>query len=131
MLIVTLPMQTNLVKLDLPRDRAHAQPAPSINIDIDPDGTIVWNDQPLSGMGALEAHFRAESPKDPQAQIQLRPSALAKYDVIANVMASAQRNHMTRLGFTNVGQFANWPDPCGAQGDLTGITVRAYIQPYG
>ena len=58
-------------------------------------------------MGALEAHFRAESPKDPQAQIQLRPSALAKYDVIANVMASAQRNHMTRLGFTNVGQFAN------------------------
>jgi biopolymer transport protein ExbD len=79
----------------------------TVHIDIDPDGTIVWNNQPLSGMGALEAHFREEAPKDPQAQIQLRPSAVAKYDVIARVMASAQRNHMTRMGFTNVAEFAN------------------------
>jgi biopolymer transport protein ExbD len=81
-------------------------PPPSIYIDIDPDGTIVWNNEPLSGIGALEVLFKQESRKDPQAQIQLRPSALASYDVVANVMASAQRNNMTRMGFTNVGEFA-------------------------
>jgi len=41
------------------------------------------------------------------AQIQLRPSALASYDVVANVMASAQRNNMLRMGFANVAEFAD------------------------
>jgi len=109
MLIVTLPVQTHLVKLDMPPPNpvAPPDPPPSIYIDIDPDGTVVWNNEPLSGMAALEELFKVESDKYPQAQIQLRPSALAKYDVIANVMASAQRNNMTRMGFTNVAEYAD------------------------
>ncbi len=110
MLIVTLPVQMHLVKLDLPPPNPNPppNPPPSIYIDIDPDGTIVWNNVPLTGgIAELEAHFQEEAPKDPQAQIQLRPSALAMYDVIANVMASAQRNHMTRMGFTNVAEYAD------------------------
>ncbi len=67
----------------------------------------MWNNEPLSGIGALEAHFRQESTKVPQAEIRLRPSARAKYDVIANVMASAQRNDMTHMGFTNVLAYAD------------------------
>ncbi len=106
MLIVTLPAQTHRVKLDMPRKADPVPPPPNIYIDIDPDGTIVWNSEPLSGIGALEAHFREESSKDPQAQIQLRPSALAKYEVVARVMASAQRNEMARMGFANVAEFA-------------------------
>jgi biopolymer transport protein ExbD len=106
MLIVTLPVQTHRIKLDVPGKPVPAPPSPIISIDIDPDGTIVWNNTPLDGMSALEAHFREESSKDPQAQIQLRPSALAKYDVVANVMASAQRNDMVRMGFTNIGDYA-------------------------
>jgi biopolymer transport protein ExbD len=107
MLIVTLPVQTDVINLNLPHPSQVNTLPPSIYIDIDPDGTIVWNDVPLSGIGALEAHFREESPRDPQAQIQLRPSALAHYDVIASVMASAQRNHMARLGFTNIAEYAD------------------------
>jgi biopolymer transport protein ExbD len=107
MLIMTLPTQTHLINMSLPSNPSRAIPPPTIYIDIDPDGTIVWNGQPLSGISALEAHFREESAKDPQAQIQLRPSALARYDVIANVMASAQRNDMARMGFTNIAGYAN------------------------
>lgn len=108
MLIVTLPVQTHLTKMDLPQDPATpiTTPPPSIYIDIDPDGTIVWNNEPLSGIGALEARLRDESPRVPQPQIQLRPSALASYDIIASVMASAQRNDIERMGFANVAQFA-------------------------
>jgi len=108
MLIVTLPPQTHAVKLDLPPPQPPkniVQP-PRINIDIDPDGTIVVNGSPVSGIPELDAFFTQQSALDPQPQIHLAPSALAKYDVIANVMASAQRNHMTRMGFTNVGQYA-------------------------
>ena len=107
MMIMTLPTQTHLINLDLPRVSPAGSLPPSISIDIDPDGTIVWNDQPLSGIDALEAHFREESRKYPQAQIRLRPSATAKYDVVANVMASAQRNGMKRTGFTNIAKFGN------------------------
>lgn len=76
-------------------------------IDIDSDGTIVWNNEPLSGIGALEAHFREESTRNPQAQIRLRPSARARYDVIAHVMTSAQRYNMTHMGFSNVSDYAH------------------------
>jgi len=109
MLIVTLPVQTHAVKLDLPPPNPNNQEVPpqSIYIDIDPDGTIVWNNEPLSGIDALDALFQVETLKFPQPQIQLRPSALAKYDVIINVMASAQRNDMVRMGFSNVGEFAD------------------------
>jgi biopolymer transport protein ExbD len=109
MLIVTLPIQTHSVKLDLPppvppRDQP-IEPE-RISIDIDPDGTIVVNGSPIPDIGALDVFFRRESVKEPQPQIHLRPSALSKYDVIANVMASAQRNNMIRMGFTNVGEYA-------------------------
>ena len=113
MLIVTLPPQTHAVKLDLPPPNQQPQETPpqSIYIDIDPDGTVVWNNEPVAGTpgnyAALDKLFETESAKDPQPQIQMRPSALAKYDVVANVMASAQRNHMIRMGFTNVGEFAD------------------------
>ena len=106
MLIMTLPVQTHGVKMESAQS-PDAPPPPSIHIDIDPDGTVVWNSVPLADSAALEALFRQESLKDPQAQIQLRPSALASYDVVANVMASAQRNNMLRMGFANVAEFAD------------------------
>jgi biopolymer transport protein ExbD len=107
MMIVTLPAQTHLINMNLPRDGSSALPPPTIYIDIDPDGTIVWDGVPLNGIGALEVRLREEAGKNPQAQIQLRPSALARYDVVANVMASAQRNAMRRVGFTNIAEYGN------------------------
>jgi biopolymer transport protein ExbD len=109
MLIVTLPPQTHAVKLDLPppTPSAPTTPPPRINIDIDPDGTIVLNGTPVSGIAELDAFFSQEAVRPEQAQIHLQPSALARYEVVANVMASAQRNKMMRMGFTNVGQFAD------------------------
>jgi biopolymer transport protein ExbD len=107
MLIVTLPPQTHAVKLDMPppNTKPPTHIPERINIDIDPDGTIVVNGSPVSGIPELDAFFQQQSGKEEQPQIHLAPSALAKYDVVANVMASAQRNHMVRMGFTNIGQF--------------------------
>lgn len=107
MLIVTLPVQTHAVKLDLPPPDVTPPVVPpqSIYIDIDPDGTIVWNNEPVPSIAALDRRFQEEAAKPDIAQIHLRPSALAKYDVVANVMASAQRNHMVRMGFTNIAEF--------------------------
>jgi biopolymer transport protein ExbD len=108
-LIVTLPVMTHAVKLDMPNPNQQTPPPPTppevIDLEIDSDGTIVWNGTPVSGIDQLEGYFRNESVKDPQPEIHLRPDRRAKYDVVARVLAAAQRNRMKKIGFVNVSEF--------------------------
>jgi len=108
-LIVTLPIMTHAVKLDMPNPN-NPPPPPNqqpevIDLEIDFDGTVVWNGTPVSGLPQLEGYFAAERDKDPQPEIHLRPDRRAKYDVVAKVLAGAQRNHMKKIGFVNVAEF--------------------------
>ncbi len=107
-LIITLPIQTHAVKLDLPQNQ-NQQPPPVqpevIDLEIDFDGTIVWNGTP-STLQQLDGYFASESSKNPQPEIHLNPDGMAKYDVVAKVLASAQRNRMTKIGFVNTSEFA-------------------------
>jgi biopolymer transport protein ExbD len=106
MFIITIPVMTHAVKLDMPR----ASNAPSttqpvvINLEIDFDGTVLWNGTPVE-IEALEGYFRREASIDPQPELHIRPSKRAKYDVVARVLASAQRNGMRKIGFVGNEQF--------------------------
>ena len=108
-LIITLPVMTHAVKLDMPNPNAPPpppdQPPEVIDLEIDYDGTVVWNGTPVSGLPQLEGYFSTERDKDPQPEIHLRPDRRAKYDVVAKVLAAAQRNHMKKIGFVNVAEF--------------------------
>ena len=107
MLIVTLPVMTHAVKLDMPRPDTTPPPVPPemITITIDYDGTILWNDTPVPNIRTLDGYFKQEADLEPQAEIHLRPDRRSKYDVVANVLASAQRHHMVKIGFVNITQF--------------------------
>src|SRR5688572_30167039 len=87
MLILTLPVQNHAVKLEMPPPQPPtAQPIEPerINIEIDPDGLIVVNGNPVAGgIPELETFFQQESVRDPQPEIHMRPSGLASYDVVA------------------------------------------------
>ncbi len=108
-LIVTLPIMTHAVKLDMPNVSNPPPPPPTppevIDLEIDFDGTVVWNNSPVTGLPQLEAYFHAERGKDPQPEIHLRPDRRAKYDIVAKVLAAAQRDHMKKIGFVNVAEF--------------------------
>jgi biopolymer transport protein ExbD len=107
MLIITLPIQTHAVKLDMPRPTDAPPPTEQprvIDIEVDYDGLILWNGTPTP-LTTLESYFRQESALEPQAEIHLRPDRRAKYDVVANVLASAQRNRMVKIGFVNISQY--------------------------
>jgi biopolymer transport protein ExbD len=106
MFIITIPVMTHAVKLDMPRaSNAPSQVQPVvINLEIDFDGTVLWNGTPVE-IEALEGYFRTESANDPQPELHIRPSKRAKYDVVARVLASAQRNGMRKIGFVGNEQF--------------------------
>lgn len=106
-LIITLPLMTQAVKVDLPQSVSRDTDRPEvINLDIEFDGTVVWNGSPVANLVQLEGYFRAESQKHPQPEIHLRPDAYVKYDVVAKVLAAAQRNQLTNLDFVNSAEFA-------------------------
>ncbi|MGB7405544.1 MAG: biopolymer transporter ExbD [Pacificimonas sp.] len=102
MFIITIPIQTHAVKLDLPVDDPNATPPlvdPVINrITIDFLNDVYWNDTPVSQQ-QLTAFFQQASRMDPQPEIHVRPDALSRYSVVSELMANAQRNGITKIGF--------------------------------
>jgi biopolymer transport protein ExbD len=107
MFIITLPVMTHAVKLDMPQTR-NQNPPPvviePIRLDIDWDGAIIWNGTQVQ-LGALEGYFRVEAAKNPQPELHVRPDRRASYDTVAKVLALAQRNGMQRIGFVGNEQF--------------------------
>lgn len=106
-LIISLPIMTHAVKLDLPRTPPTQDTIRPevIDLDIDFDGTIVWNGAAIANLQQLDGFFRTEAQKDPQPEIHLRPDRGARYDVVARVLTSAQRNRIKKIGFVNTAEF--------------------------
>ena len=110
MLILSLPVMNHAVKLDMPRPDQKPPPnqiEPEVHVlEIYSDNTIVWDGNTVPNIKTLEGYFQNEALKDPQPEIHLSPDRRARYDVVAHVLAAAQRNHMHRIGFTNVAEFS-------------------------
>jgi biopolymer transport protein ExbD len=106
MFIITIPVMTHAVKLDMPRaNNAPSQSDPVvINLEIDFDGTVLWNGSPVT-VDALDGYFRREAAADPQPELHIRPNKRASYDVVARVLAAAQRNGLLKIGFVGNEQF--------------------------
>ena len=108
MLIITIPIQTHAVKLDMPPPNPTKPPTPPtvVNINIDFDGTVEWNSTPVN-MATLDGYLYQEGQKDPQDQDEIHITAdrLAKYDTVAKVMADAQRRGITKMGIVNTNAY--------------------------
>jgi biopolymer transport protein ExbD len=106
MFIITIPVMTHAVKLDMPRpNNAPKLSEPIvINLEIDFDGTVLWNGSPVT-VDALDGYFRREAANDPQPELHIRPNKRASYDVVARVLAAAQRNGLLKIGFVGNEQF--------------------------
>jgi len=107
MLIITIPIQTHAVKLNMP---VGSPPPPLVppevtTIEIDFDGTFIWNGQVLDGRQQLESYLYVAANAPVQPEIHLRPNKLVKYERVATVMASAQRLGLTKVGLIGNEQF--------------------------
>jgi biopolymer transport protein ExbD len=99
LLIITLPLQTHAVKIDLPR-KAPLPPVvpPAVTLTVDFDGTTYWDGTAVNRT-ALDAHFARAAHQDPQPDIRIVANRLAPYDAVARVLVDASHEGATHVGF--------------------------------
>ena len=109
MLIITIPIQTHAVKMNMPVGPSSAPPKPPeiIRIDVDFDGTVGWNGVIVADRAELENKLAQVAALPDQPEVHLRPNKLVSYKVVAMVMASAQRLGVTKIGLVGNEQFMN------------------------
>ena len=107
MLIITIPIQLHSVNLNLPT----GNPPPPVvkpevlKIDIDGRGVVYFNGEVIPDRATVEEKFKAYAAQQVQPELHLRPDKAAKYDIVAMVMASAQRLGLTKIGIVGSEQF--------------------------
>ena len=98
--IITAPLLTHSVKIDLPR----ASSTPNltrpdhIEFGIRANGDLFWNGVPVSRQ-EMGARFAAEAKKQPQPELHIRADRLAHYESVAEVMSTAAKAGLVRIGF--------------------------------
>jgi biopolymer transport protein ExbD len=107
MLIITIPIQLHAVNLNMPVGNPPPQLVKPevVKIDIDPSSQIYWNAEAVPDRADLEERLRSIATVDPQPELHIRPDKRAKYDVVAAVLAAAQRLGVTKLGIIGSEQF--------------------------
>ncbi|MDR5731628.1 biopolymer transporter ExbD [Caballeronia sp. LZ025] len=98
--LVTIPAMHHAVKIDLPH--ASSQPQgekPShVNVAIQADGTILWDDQKIDD-ATLNARIAQAAQQTPQPEIHLRADRKVAYERVADLMSAAQAGGLTKIGF--------------------------------
>ncbi len=107
MLIITIPVQLHSVNLNMPAGNPPPPTSPPIvvTVDVDFDGTVLWNGETLADTQALEAKLVETAAQPDQPEVHLRPNKLVAYKNVAAVMAAAQRLGVTKLGIVGNEQF--------------------------
>ena len=107
LLIITIPIQTHAVKLNMPvgNPPPPTEPPVVISIEVDFDGTIIWNGDTVANRETLDQKFVAAAALPVQPEFHLRPNKLVTYKHVAGVMASAQSNGITKIGLVGAEQF--------------------------
>ena len=102
MFIITIPIPNNAININLPNGapppQSNEKPPEIINLKLDAQGKIFWNDQPVENKQALENLLMTVATKSEQDQIKLQPDRMTEYKPVAMVMAMAQRLNITKIG---------------------------------
>jgi biopolymer transport protein ExbD len=109
MLIITIPIQLHSVNVDMPVQQSADKTLPpqAVILEINANSQIFWNEHPILDRAALEAKMNAEvSLGENQSEIRFMPNRAAKYEVVAGVMATAQRLGLQKIGLGNIPEFA-------------------------
>ena len=108
MLIITIPIQFHAVNLNMPvgTPPQNMVKPEVLRIDIDAASVVTWNGEVVPGRDDLERRMAVISTLPVQPEVHLRPDRKALYEMVAGVLASAQRTDLTKIGVVGSEQFA-------------------------
>ena len=103
MFIITIPIQTHAVKLDLPVDDPNNQTPPPIDpvknkVTIDPMGKVYWNGTPIN-LVTLRQYLDLTQSMNPIPELHLQPDPQARYETVDQVLAVTKRANVEKMGF--------------------------------
>jgi biopolymer transport protein ExbD len=110
MFIITIPIQTHAVKIDLPQN---APPTDSVidpvknKVAIDPAGIITWNGAPIDLL-TLRQYLQQSLRLPVEPELQFQPNAQTRYVTVDEVLAEIKRAGVTKLGFVGNEQYGNF-----------------------
>lgn len=111
--MITLPVLTHAVKVDLPRAAAapdHAEPQ-RITLSVNAEGAVYWNDERIDE-DTLQKRLASAARQNPQPELHIRGDRKAEYEHVLQVMSAAQRAGVLKLGFiTNPDSTHSGPQP--------------------
>ena len=110
MFIITIPIQTHAVKLDLPVNQPQNTPPP-INpikntLSIYNQDQVLWNGSPVS-MQQLRSYLDATQQMNPIPELHLQPDATARYEIVDQVLAVTKKAHVQKMGFVGNEYYMN------------------------
>ena len=110
MIIMTIPIQSHAVKLDLPQN-SQSNPPPidpvKNKIVITPQGQVLWNGTPVT-LTTLRQYLDLTTTMRPVPELHLQPDAQARYELVDEVLAVAKRAQVTAMGFVGNEAYANF-----------------------
>jgi biopolymer transport protein ExbD len=111
MFIITIPIQTHAVKLDLPVDQPNSPPPPidpvKNKVVITTAGQILWNGTPVS-QEQLRQYLELSQQIQPIPELHLQPEPDAKYVLVDEVLAITKRARVEKMGFVGNEAYMNF-----------------------
>ena len=111
MFIITIPIQTHAVKLDLPQDQPNQQPPPidpvKNKIVISPGDIVLWNGTPID-LVRLRQYLDVTQTMNPVPELHLQPEPNARYELVDEVLAVTKRARVEKMGFVGNEAYANF-----------------------
>jgi biopolymer transport protein ExbD len=111
MFIITIPIQTHAVKLDLPQNQADQTPPPidpvKNKIVIMPNGAVLWNGTPVD-LVTLRQYLDITTTMQPTPELHLQPHPEARYELVDEVLAVTKRAQVTAMGFVGNESYVSW-----------------------
>jgi biopolymer transport protein ExbD len=111
MFIITIPIQTHAVKLDLPQNTENQTPPPidpvKNKIVVEPNDAVVWNGTPVD-LVTLRQYLDITTTMTPTPELHLQPHPEARYEKVDEVLAVTKRANVTAMGFVGNEAYANF-----------------------
>jgi biopolymer transport protein ExbD len=106
--MVTAPLLTHAVKVDLPKaaSAANLTKPENVQLAIDANNQIFWNGEAID-TAQLGERLQAAGAQQPQPELHIRAERTATYERVAQVMSEAARKGLTRIGFITDPSAAN------------------------